>query len=272
MLTNWTGSAGSPAWIHVGVSGAPVRGIFSFRTDGTSPAPFSSLNVGYHVGDEATAVSVNRTRCAQAMDSHVEDWVVPAQVHGTQVVQVSSAHRGRGAGPDNLPLPDCDALITDEPGITLVAMAADCVPILFYDPVHQAIGAAHSGWRGTVGHISRRVLDGLHDAYGTTASTVEVWLGPSIRRCCYEVDTPVAEKVLQEFGPAFLWPRLDEAGKYMLGVHACIRSDLEAAGVQPARIHDTGICTACRTSMLFSHRAEAGRTGRQLGMIQLTRH
>jgi YfiH family protein len=138
-----------------------------------------------------------------------------------------------------------------------------------FDRGRRAVAAVHSGWRGTVGGIAGRVIEHLREAYGSRPDDVEVWLGPSIRSCCYEVDERVADEVRRVFGHTPLQPRFARPGKYWLSLQACIRQDLVRHGVRPEDIHDTGVCTACRTRHLFSHRAEHGRTGRLLGAIQI---
>ncbi|MCL6444778.1 MAG: polyphenol oxidase family protein, partial [Alicyclobacillus sp.] len=150
MLTQWTGSLNEPIWIKPSWPIEIARGLFSFRTHGVSEGPFASLNVGYHVPDQPDAVTENRRRIARELGGDLEDWVVAEQVHGTHVAVVHQAHRGQGATPALSPVPGVDALVTQEPGLTLVVMSADCVPMLFFDPVQRAIGVAHSGWKGTV--------------------------------------------------------------------------------------------------------------------------
>ncbi|MDQ0190983.1 peptidoglycan editing factor PgeF [Alicyclobacillus cycloheptanicus] len=269
MLTKWTGSAGGPIWIRPAWPENEVRAAFSFRKGGVSEAPFASLNVGFHVGDKPECVIENRRRCAAAVGGQLEDMVVPEQVHGTGVAVVTRDDRGRGSVPDTPPIPDVDGVITNVPGLTLMVMAADCVPLLFYDRAHRAIGAAHSGWRGTVGHIAREMLTRMQMTYETQPQDVEVWLGPSIRQCCYEVDDRVADPVRAGFGTAPLLTRFGKPGKYLLSLQTCIQADLRQAGVPESQIHDTGVCTACHPEALFSHRAEHGKTGRLLGVIRL---
>lgn len=269
VYTNWTGASGHPIWLHSKWTDAVARGVFSCRQGGSSQPPWASLNVGMHVDDDSVHVRENRRYCAQAVGGCVEDWVVGQQVHGTAVHVVRVDERGRG-GKHGLPaIEGVDALVTNVPGITLVVMAADCVPMLFYDPVRCVIAAAHSGWKGTVGHISREVLSTMQSTYGTRPEDVQVSLGPSIRRCCYEVDDAVQRLVVREFGEHPFVPRFHHPGKYMLGLQLCIWADLVAAGILPKNVEDVGVCTACHTKELFSYRMEHGRTGRQMGAIRL---
>ncbi|MCL6515391.1 peptidoglycan editing factor PgeF [Alicyclobacillus sp.] len=269
MYTRWTGSISDPVFIEPDWPSDAARGLFSFRVGGVSLPPFHALNVGLRVADEPQRVIQNRAVCAARLGGEVDDFVIGQQVHGASVAVVTRDDRGRGARDADTAIPGVDALVTDCPGLTLAVMAADCVPVLFHDPVRRVVGAAHSGWKGTVAHVVRRVLEVMGEAYGTRAADVDVWIGPSIRRCCYEVDDPVADQVRAAFPRPPIWPRFGRPGKYWLSLQSAIRSDLLAAGVRAEHIHDTGVCTHCHPAMLFSHRADRGRTGRQMGAVRL---
>jgi polyphenol oxidase len=249
---------------------ACVRGFFSCRLGGVSQAPYASLNVGLHVGDRSEDVLRNRELCAQAMGGTSEDWVVAEQVHGNGVGLVTREHRGLGVRRHEEAYRGVDALITNEPDLTLVVMAADCVPILFVDPVARAVGVAHSGWKGTVAHIAVNVVEHMTRHFGSDPANLHVVLGPSIRSCCYEVDSRVADAVVREFSPRFVRKRFGHEGKFMLSLQHCILDDLVRAGVPPHRIQDVGLCTSCRWKLFYSHRREHGRTGRHLGALRIT--
>ncbi|MCL6453058.1 MAG: peptidoglycan editing factor PgeF [Alicyclobacillus sp.] len=271
MLHRW--SQRSPAGIMevaAAWSKAGVRASFSFRTGGVSKAPWQSLNLGYHVGDDPARVEENRRRWSERGFGDLADWVVGEQVHGNQVAVVDRRHRGAGSTTDHAPIAGCDALVTNEPGLTLVVLTADCVPILFHDPVRRVVAAAHSGWRGTVSHIAVKVVERMSAEFGSRPEDLRVALGPSIRRCCYEVDEAVAGPVRAAFGEKPLVARHGSEERYWLSLQACIRMDLLNASVLDAHIDDVGVCTACHREHLFSHRAEAGKTGRQCGAIVLS--
>jgi purine-nucleoside/S-methyl-5'-thioadenosine phosphorylase / adenosine deaminase len=266
----WTGNVDdNDLWVKPVFADEGVRAGFSFRHGGVSAPPYESLNLGFHVGDNPQSVITNRERVANHGFGPVSEWVVAKQVHGSQVAVVGQAERGSGAAQGALPVPDCDALVTNETDTTLVILVADCVPVLFYDPVHKAIGAAHSGWRGTTQHIVTQVIFHMNFLYQTRTQDLKVSIGPSIRRCCYEVDEKVAEPVRQEFGQSHLEPRLKKPGKSFLSLQSCIKQDLLKMGVLAENIDDVGVCTACHTDLLFSHRAENGLTGRACGLIRL---
>ena len=269
MFANWHGFAEGPIWIKPRWPEDLARGLFSFRPHGASLAPYTGLNVGLHVGDDPQRVAFNRQTCGIELGGSLEDWIVGEQVHGTNVAVVGQEDRGRGSDDLHRPVSDVDALVTDTPGLTLVVLTADCIPVLFFDPVKRVIATAHSGWKGTVGHIVRNVVETMHQQFGCRAEDIDVWMGPSIRQCCYEVSETVAGIVIDQFGWQHVVKRPNKPGKYLLNLHSCVRSDLLAAGVLNDRVHDTGVCTACHTDVLFSHRAEQGRTGRLLGAVRL---
>jgi polyphenol oxidase len=269
VYTIWSGSVGDPVWIRPNWPSHGVRGLFSFRRGGVSLPPYEELNVGLHVGDDADAVLKNRARCAAEVGCPVERWVVAEQVHSATVAVVTEADAGRGAWDVHTSIQGADALVTDVRGLGLVVMAADCVPVLFYDEVRQVIAAAHSGWKGTVQHIVRRVLATMQREFQSNPEDVHVCIGPSIRQCCYEVNDVVADPVKSEFGSHVLAQRFYRRDRHLLSLQACVREDLKRSGVRPEHILDTGVCTSCQSDVLFSHRADAGRTGRQLAMVCL---
>ncbi|QSO49477.1 peptidoglycan editing factor PgeF [Alicyclobacillus mengziensis] len=270
MFHRWTGSMTKrDIWVTPAFAGESVSAGYSFREGGYSEGAYRGLNLGFHVGDDTQKVTENRAYVAECGFGPVSEWVVAKQVHGNGVAVVGQAERSSGALADVLPVPDCDALVTNEPDTTLVVLTADCVPVLFYDPIHHAIGAAHSGWKGTTLHIVQQVFFHMNFLYHTEAKDLQVSIGPSIRRCCYEVDDKVADPVRREFGEQYLVPRFQTKGKYFLSLQACIQSDLRKLGVPAENIDDVGVCTSCHTDVLFSHRAEHGRTGRECGLIRL---
>ena len=263
------GALNSNVWVIPEWSDDLVRGGFSFRQGGFSEGPYETLNLGAKVGDDIEKVRMNREVVANAGFGPQTEWVMAQQVHGHNVGVVGRRERGAGVTLEMPPIQDCDALVTNEPETTLVILTADCVPVLFYDPVHRAIGAAHSGWRGTTQHIVQQVILHMQFLYMTEAKDLRVAIGPSIHRCCYEVDEPVAEIVRNEFGENYLVSRFQKPGKYLLGLQDCIKRDLIQMGVSPSNIEDAGLCTSCHTDLLFSHRKEHGKTGRECGIIRL---
>jgi YfiH family protein len=245
-----------------------VRAFFTGRRGGVSPQWQGGLNWSYAVGDEPAHVIENRRRTLSLLGLALSHTVMAGLVHGNRVVAVTG---DEAPGPDAVRfVPDCDALITDRPGVALVVTAADCVPVFLYDPVRQAVGAVHAGWRGTVAGVAGRAVAALAEAYGSRPADLLAAVGPSIGPCCYEVDDAVASPLRAYYGDSAAAELLAPGrapGKYMLDLWAANRRDLHQAGV--AQVSVSGECTACGVDRLFSHRAEAGAAGRGAAVIAL---
>ncbi|MEV5025012.1 peptidoglycan editing factor PgeF [Paenibacillus sp. LPE1-1-1.1] len=247
---------------------------FTGRNGGVSAAPWASLNMGLHVGDLDDAVVDNRRRLADAIGWDFEAWTCAKQVHGNLVRQVKSADRGRGKETLDDVLKDCDAIMTDVPGVLLASFYADCVPLYFYDPEHNAVALAHAGWKGTVQQIAVKTVQAMASAYGSDPKAMMAAIGPSIGSCCYEVDGPVINQVqqlLSELGiageAADKMLKQADKGKANLDLKEINRQIMIKAGILPIRIELTQWCTGCRRDLFFSHRKEGGLTGRMASWI-----
>jgi YfiH family protein len=244
-----------------------VRALFTGRSGGLSPQWNGGLNWSVSIGDDVTNVRQNRERSLAPLGLTLDRAVIAGLVHGDRVVVATGQEPTLADGIHYVP--DCDGLITDQPGLALVVTAADCVPILLYDPVRRAIGAVHAGWRGTVQGIAGKAVRAMVETYGCDPAQILAEVGPSIGACCYQVDEAVAEPVRAQFGEAavqFLRP--DEApGRFRLDLWAANQHDLLRSGVRSAQIQ--GSCTSCHVDQLFSHRAEKGGAGRGAAIIAL---
>ena len=242
---------------------------FSARGGGVSEGGFASLNCALHVADEPQHVLENRRRLAEATGFSFDAWTCGEQVHHHDVVVVTRQDRGSGRDSRESALPDTDALITDEPDIMLVSFYADCVPLYFYDPVRQAVGLAHAGWKGTAKRIAARTVEKFREAFGSKPEQLRAAIGPSIGRCCYEVDDRVI-RAMQESGIADGWTHKSD-DKFMLDLREINRQILIEAGILPSHIEVTHLCTSCHVESFFSHRRDGGRTGRMASWIGLKR-
>lgn len=240
----------------------PVEVSVSTRAGGTSSGPFASLNLGLHVGDRPSAVTANRALLARACGHAPADAVFAEQTHGTRVAVVGDAERGRGTLSQDDALPGTDALITRTPGVTLVIMVADCVPIVLYDPVGHTLACVHAGWGGTVRGITPTTLETLH-GLGADPANLVVGVGPSIAPNRYQVGREVAEAARATFGDRteeVLTPDPEAPGRWRFDLWRAAVVQLVEGGVDPARIHLAGADTGPGTPF-FSHRRE-GPTGR----------
>jgi len=236
------------------VVGGRVRWAFTDRTGGTSGAPYDSLNLGGHVGDDSTAVLANRAVLADALGVLVDSLVFMDQVHGASVRRVGGEHQG--------PVPSTDGIVTTQPGLVLVVLVADCVPVLLADPVAGVIAAVHAGRPG-VHH--RIVLEAVREmaALGARPQNTTALLGPSVCAGCYEVPEAMRAEVAAAVPATWASSR---TGTPALDLRAGLAADLAAEGIVAESV---GPCTA-ESPHLFSYRRD-GRTGRFAGAIWLDR-
>lgn len=239
---------------------------FSTRRGGVSRAPYDTLNLGLHVGDAAETVVANRARVAAALGVDARAFVYAEQVHGADVAVVGAGDRGRGAHDPADSVAGCDVIVTAEPDVVLVVLAADCVPILLADPVRRIAAAVHAGWRGTVAGAAGAAVRAMV-TLGSRPGDVRAVIGPCIGVGHYEVGGNVAEAVAAAWpGDAARWiVRADGATAFDLA--GANHDQLMAAGLAPEHIATCGISTAGDGGAWFSHRAEGGRTGRQAGIV-----
>jgi YfiH family protein len=171
----------------------------------------------------------------------------------------------------NEPHSKADAILTDQPGITLFMRFADCVPILLWDPGHKVIGLVHAGWQGTVKFTASRAIEAMQDQYGSRPAEIIAAIGPSIAAHHYPVGEDVTREIRQKFG--------QDAGELLsigssrqgpqetLDLWKANQLILERAGVDKVEL--ANLCTACHLDDWYSHRAESGKTGRFGVLIRL---
>lgn len=240
---------------------AGVTNAVFTRQGGLSPEPWASLNVGGLIGDEPQRVYENRVISFEALGRAPTSVYDVWQVHSAEVICTDAPR------PANIAHKKADAILTDRPEVTLFMRFADCVPILFYDPVRQVAGVAHAGWRGTVDGIASRTVETMVEAYGCKSTHILAAIGPSIGAHHYEVGPEVAEQVQQSFGTASADLLIAENGAVHFDLWSANRLQLGHMGVRQIEMAD--ICTACRLEDWYSHRGEQGKTGRFGALIAL---
>ncbi|MFF2093469.1 peptidoglycan editing factor PgeF [Paenibacillus sp. NPDC058174] len=250
---------------------------FTGRDGGVSGAPWTSLNLALHVNDRDEDVVRNRSLLTEALNWPFEAWTCGEQVHGCEVRHIGLEDRGRGRLSRDSAIQDTDAIMTDVPGVLLASFYADCVPLYFYDPEHEAVALAHAGWKGTVLEIAAKTVQAMTDRYGTKPEQVRAAIGPSIDDCCYEVDGIVIDR-LDELASRFaaygtaaeaddsLMKRMPN-GKAMVNLKQFNRQIMIKAGILPIHIELSKWCTGCNREKFFSHRMEGGSTGRMASWI-----
>ena len=236
-----------------------VKHLFTTRLGGVSRGEFSSMNLSTSRGDVKEHVFENYRRIADVLGCQVEDMTASHQTHTTNIRRITAEDRGKGILRER-DYENVDGLITNEAGVVLVTYYADCVPLYFVDPVHRAIGLAHSGWRGTVGRMGECMIRAMEETFGSKPEELVAGIGPSICRDCYEVSEDVAEQFLDRFGSEVAVPG-KQPGKYQLDLWLANEKILEQAGILAQHIAVTDICTCHNSEYLFSHRASNGRRG-----------
>jgi YfiH family protein len=224
-----------------------ARALFSTRQGGVSQGPYESLNLGILTDDEPERVSENRRRVAGAAGLGTGAVAMGWQEHGIDIREWQAAPERDFASPTG-ELPHVDGHITCEPGLGLLVLVADCLPVALASDDGR-VAMLHCGWRPLAGGIIEKAVERF---YGPPAAAV----GPGIGRCCYEV----GEEVLARFSD------LDGvADGRMLDLRAVAEAKLRAAGVE--RVEHVDHCTSCRPDLYFSHRRDHGVTGRQAGLV-----
>jgi polyphenol oxidase len=274
------------------VHGFSTRGGGFSRTYGKG-----ALNLGFTKDDARAAVERNRAVFLRQLDSaggkrgrkaggDYGSILTLRQVHSDVIHCVES-------------LPDLisketlvgDGLLTATPGLLLAIQTADCLPVLLVDPKRRAVGAFHAGWRGTMKRIVEKGVGEMRRWFGSDPRDLQAAIGPGIHGCCYEVGEEVRTKFESQFAYArvlfrevkesdpvrekypllFLTARAPGHGelpkKIFLDLVEANRRQLLAAGVLAKNIEASPLCTNCRTDLLFSYRAEKGRTGRMMGVV-----
>jgi len=240
-----------------------ITHFVSTRNGGVSLNEYSSLNLGLNQADIPLNVFQNREIIAKTVGIDSTSFVFARQVHSTNVARAFESDRGRGLYSRVTAFPFTDAMVTNSKQVCLITLAADCVPILFYDPLKRAIGVAHAGWKGTVLKISQFVVNSFLEEFGSNPEDLIVGIGPSAGPCCYEIGKEVAEEVILAFGENnnVLKPA-EKPDKFILDLWEANRITLISSGVIDENIETSHRCTICENHEFFSARkGDKGRFG-----------
>jgi YfiH family protein len=233
------------------------------RHGGVSGPPFDTLNLGLHVGDRAGDVTENRARAATAFGVELDTMVFAHQVHGSAVSEVGPADCGRGTRLEEDAVPATDILLTTAPGVTLVILVADCLPVALVDPAARVLAVVHAGWRGTAAGALPAAVRAM-ERHGARPDRLRAYLGPAVAPECYQVGAEVCRALAGAVHPDGLDPavtRPDGQGLSLVDLVAANRQQLLRSGLTPAHVADCGVTTA--EASLFSDRAQrpCGRFG-----------
>ena len=227
----------------------------STRTGGVSEGACASLNLGNNTPDAPEHILENTRRLCSALGIDPENLVSSVQIHGTAILHAERPGRYEGY----------DAFITNKKNLFLSVFTADCYPVILYDPVHHAAGAAHAGWKGSAGHIVIKTLDAMHASFNSNPKECVAYIGTGISAAAYEVDREIAGA----FSPACCRrsPHTPDKERYLLDLSMANYLQLIEAGLPPSQIERSLFCTFGDRELFFSYRRDQGETGR---MISLT--
>ena len=235
---------------------------FTTKAGGVSTGVMAGLNLAIKLDETDENVTKNFELLGDVLGFGISDLVLTRQTH-SDIVRV--VNRGDCSGCFHRNYPESDALVTNDPGVTLTVFTADCTPILFHDPVTGAVGAAHAGWRGTASAIAVKVVQAMEREFGCKAENIRVAIGPNVGYCHFETDADVPDAMIAAFGDevkAFI--RKAEA-KYYVNLKEINALILRRAGVRHIEISED--CTMCRPDRYWSHRITGNERGSQGAVI-----
>lgn len=244
---------------------------FSTRKGGFSRGIFRSMNLGPTRGDDPENVLFNYMEFSKAIGVNHNNLVLINQQHTTNIRILTEADRGKGLVRPKDEEP-ADGILTNQPGIGLCLLCADCVIVYLYDPENEAIGLLHSGWRGTAGEISAKGIRMMQEEYGSHPENLIACISPSICKDCYEVSGDLYSAFAavypeQEMSEIFL-PGKDSS-HFQLDLWKAVQFTLLRNGVCLRNIHVTDLCTCHNPDLLFSHRFTKGRRGSLAAVLML---
>ena len=247
---------------YLTAEGITVPHCFTTRFGGVSEGQFDSLNIAIKEGEKEENVVKNLSILSDALGFEMQNLVLTRQTHTNWVRVVTKADH---LGPFHRAYPECDALVTNDPGTALMIFTADCTPILFHDPVTGAVGAAHAGWRGTATAIVKNVVEAMVQEFGCEPANIHAAIGPNIGFCHFETDADVPEALTAAFGPEVEQFIRKSGDKYYVNLKEVNALILRRAGVAHVDISES--CTVCENTRFWSHRHTRGRRGSQGALI-----
>ena len=243
----------------------------STRRGGVSTGCFKSMNLAYNSEDNPENVKLNYQIFTAALNVNLENAVLSHQTHHTNIRRVTTDDKGKGFV-RHRDYESVDGLITNETEIPLMTFHADCVPLLFIDPITSAIGLAHAGWKGTAHNLAGKMVEEMKQSFGTDPEELLVGIGPSIRECCYIIRNDVRQVFLKELPFAIKHFKDTSKNQWQLSLQNINAELLMRAGVEKSHIFDAGICTCCQSDLLFSHRAQGTSRGTMAALLQINKN
>lgn len=206
------------------------------------------------------------TAVARSLGVAPDRLLLVTQVHG---IHVAVARRGESTP---WPRPQADIIVSDDPGVAIGVRVADCAPVLLHDPVKNAVGAAHAGWRGTASGAAGAAVRAMQKAFGSHASDLVAAIGPCLGACCGEVGPEVDEAFRAggaDRASIAAWFTPGAGDRSFLDLERANRDQLRGTGMNPDAIFASGLCTKTHRERLHSYRADRDAAGRMLGAIRV---
>jgi len=248
-----------------------ITHAFSTRIGGISEGHFSSMNLGLRTNDDIKAVRQNYRLFCDALGFDMDNIVCADQYHTTNIHK--SIHAPDADFFSKRNLEHIDGHTTNVPGLTLVTYYADCVPLLFFDPVLKVIANSHAGWRGSMHNIAAKTAAKMVNDYGCNTHDILVGIGPSISCKNFEVGPEVAEefKCHLPSSAEFIYSSETKPDKYHIDLWEINRQNLIASGLKPENIEIAGLCTYDDANEFYSHRRDGGLRGSLAAFISLNK-
>ncbi len=247
---------------YLTAEGLTVPHCFTTRMGGVSTGYLSSLNIGMHRGDLRENVEENFRILAETIGFQPRNLVLSHQIH-TDIIRTVT--KSDSWGVDHHEYPQCDGLITNDPGTALVIFTADCTPILLQDPITGAVGAIHAGWRSTAADIAGKAVAAMVKEFGCDPKNIQAAIGPNLGACCFETDRDVPDAIQNTFGPKVEEYIRPAGEKFFVDLKAINAYALRRAGVENIEISTE--CTMCLHEKYWSHRYTRGVRGSQGAII-----
>lgn len=197
----------------------------------------------------------NRKFLCEKLGIELENLFIPQQTHSDNVEIIDTSKKE---------YPDCDALVTNQSNIAIVLNFADCVPVMFYDPVKKVVAIAHAGWKGTAVKIAAKTAKKMIDEFDSNPEDMIALIGPSIGKCCFEVKDDVKEKILASINET---AHSQVCTNNNIDLKLVNKEQLLALGLKKIDLSED--CTSCKTELFFSYRKENGHTARHSAVIML---
>ncbi|MBW6510377.1 MAG: peptidoglycan editing factor PgeF [Desulfuromonadales bacterium] len=256
---------GKTSYLQPAALCAGLTAGFSTRNGGVSRPPYHSLNLGTNTDDIKAHVEGNRSTFVRAFDLPLHQLLTVKQVHGKDLLLVDEPNLDLS----HFARVEVDAIVTNQPGIMIGILTADCYPVLLWNRQLTAIAAIHIGWRSAAGGLIHKTIKTMTTHFNCAPEDLVAAIGPGIGADKYEVDRPVRDAFRQGSG---FWNEISSEtrlGHWHLNLARSCRLQLEQAGLTPDAIEEAGHCTFAQAEMFFSYRRDDGKTGRQIGFIML---